>query len=130
MALGLNTAPRRLLLLKAALFLLSAALAKDFEYTPPGIEIIPEKTEEVGPKGLEQSADTIWTKHLELFGVHIFAPEVGWLNEELQAVANVLGEVLDNDEDGCSDDVEVTKVLRARESTIFLPCTRRCLLSE
>jgi hypothetical protein len=89
----------------------------------------------VGPPGISETASEVWSLHIaDVFGVQIFAPRVewrddgsdyvAWTEKEYQAVPNVLAELLDNDQDGCPDDPDLTKILREKKFTIFLPCVK------
>jgi hypothetical protein len=52
--------------------------------------------------------------HCSPFGVSIFAK--GWERSKFVHACNVMAQMLDNDQDGCADDADVVKSIRATQS--------------
>ena len=69
--------------------------------------------------GSEKSDGNIFTKQVEVFGIHIYATDmVG--DEKMLHAADVLAQYLDNDEDGTPDNQKVVDEIAAHNAGIFM----------
>ena len=55
-----------------------------------------------------------FSQHCNPFGVSVFA--AGWPRDKFLHACNVLAQMLDNDQDGCADDVVVVKKMRLNQA--------------
>mmetsp|Transcript_47485 Transcript_47485/g.55471 ORF Transcript_47485/g.55471 Transcript_47485/m.55471 type:complete len:180 (-) Transcript_47485:884-1423(-) len=59
-----------------------------------------------------------FTRHCSPFGVSIFAQ--GWPEDKFHHACNMLAQFIDNDQDGCADDIEVVQSMRALQSGMVM----------
>jgi hypothetical protein len=57
---------------------------------------------------------TIFEQHCSPFGISVFAQE--WPRDKFLHACNVLAQMIDNDQDGCADDVDVVKKVRSLQA--------------
>ncbi len=60
------------------------------------------------------SMSSYFDQHCSPFGVSIFASQ--WPRDKFLHACNVMAQMLDNDQDGCADDANVVKMIRATQS--------------
>jgi hypothetical protein len=73
---------------------------------------------ETDPPSQWASMSNVFTRHCSPFGVSMFAQ--GWPRDKFVHACNILAQMLDNDQDGCADDIDVVKNIRKQQAGMIL----------
>ena len=69
------------------------------------------------------SMSSTFSLHCSPFGISMFA-ETGFPREKFLHACNVMAQYLDNDQDGCADDINVVKMMRLKQGGMAMSLTQ------